>query len=104
LDRNVHSAYGEIDIIAMDLEEVVFVEVKTRTRHSLKSAENSVTHAKQHRLSLTALQYLSDNSKYSNKSCRFDVIIVLHYPQDDSYAIKHHKNAFLPVLPENQIS
>lgn len=94
--HNFHSAYGEIDIIAQDNLELVIVEVKTRTSHNVISAENSISKAKQRKLTLTAMQFLADYPDFANLSCRFDVIIVFYYHQDESFQIKHYKNAFLP--------
>ncbi len=101
--RNYHSAYGEIDIIALDEKELVFVEVKTRTGFSIKKAENSVTIKKQQKVTLTAMQFIGANTEYSKCCCRFDVIVVLYNPQDDSYGIRHLRNAFSPVFRDNNI-
>lgn len=95
--RNYYSAYGEIDIIAVDDKELVFVEVKTRTGFSAEKAENSVTLKKQQKITLTAMQFVGANSEYSKCCCRFDVVGVLYNPQDDSYGIRHLRNAFTPV-------
>jgi putative endonuclease len=96
LARNYHSAHGEIDIIALDGTEISFAEVKTRTGISLKAAENSINKSKQKKLTLTAYSYLSENPQLSNCRCRFDAVIVLYNIHDDTYSIKHEKNAFLP--------
>lgn len=97
VSHNFHSAFGELDLIAQDNMELVIVEVKTRTSHNLKAAENSISKAKQRKLTLTAMQFLADYPSYAKLSCRFDLIIVFHYQHDDSFKIKHYKNAFLPT-------
>lgn len=102
IDSNYYSAYGELDIIAQDKEEIVFVEVKTRTSHSIKAAENSISLSKQKKISLTAMHFNSTHPEFSNLSNRFDVILIFHYSNDDTYKIKHYKNAFNPILPEER--
>jgi putative endonuclease len=97
--RNYHSSHGEIDIIALDKGELVIIEVKTRARHQLQSAENSISKAKQKKITLTTMHFLSKNPEYSELECRFDVIIVFYYPRDETYQILHHKNAFMPSSP-----
>ena len=76
LTRNYHSRYGEIDIIALDNEELVFVEVKTRD-HSLENALRSISKAKQNKLYRTAAHYLTTHPSLEENFSRFDVIIIL---------------------------
>lgn len=58
LERNFHSRYGEIDLIAEDGEFLVFVEVKLRASVSHGLPEETVTPRKQEKLRLTAETYL----------------------------------------------
>ena len=95
IHRNYHSQYGEIDIIALDEDLLVFLEVKTRTSN-LSSALNSVSFAKQLKLSKTASFFLSQNHQYEDNFTRFDLIVVLKKP--DSNKIQHYKDAFTSVL------
>lgn len=69
--RNYHSRYGEIDVIAENDFYVVFCEVKTRSVRAVERPANSVGKAKIKKLTLTAMQYLSENDR--NKQPRFDV-------------------------------
>lgn len=57
-DRNYHSRYGEIDIIAQKGELLVFAEVKLRKSGSAVSGAESVTPAKQRKIVLTSYCYL----------------------------------------------
>jgi len=95
--KNYFSTYGEIDLVAQDGKEIVFVEVKTRASHFLKAAENSITISKQRKLTLTGQAFISANPQYDDFSYRFDVILIFHYLKDDTYKIKHYKNAFKPI-------
>lgn len=61
LERNFHSRYGEIDIIAQNEKYLVFVEVKTREQGSLVSPFEAITAAKQKKIIRTALLFLQKN-------------------------------------------
>ena len=97
LTRNYHSRYGEIDIIALDNEELVFVEVKTRD-HSLENALRSISKAKQNKLYRTAAHYLTTHPSLEENFSRFDVIIILKDQSGKSSPkITHLKEAFSSV-------
>jgi len=90
--RNFRSDRGEIDIIAEDRSDLVFVEVKTNKKGGFGEPEYRVTVKKQKQLCKTAGLYLHEN-KTKNKDCRFDVIAVKLEP--DGFAkINHIKDAF----------
>jgi putative endonuclease len=86
LARNVRTRHGEIDLIVLDGETIVFVEVKTR-RVSARSAggENSVEPLEalrprqRARLRRLALAWLSDadTSRPRARTLRFDAVGVL---------------------------
>ena len=42
LERNFHSRFGEIDVVAQDVDTLVFVEVKTRWSRKFGSPEEAV--------------------------------------------------------------
>lgn len=82
----------EIDIIAKDQAEIVFVEVKTRSTSIFGNPEEAVTLKKQQHLIEGADFYIQENE--IDLECRFDVIsIILNLNQTD---IEHIKNAFYP--------
>jgi len=76
IGRRYHSPCGEIDLILLDGETLVFAEVKARTSKTLLSAQSSVTPSKQRRIIQTALYYLNDHPEYQNRLIRFDVIAI----------------------------
>ena len=75
LERNYHSRYGEIDMIAVDGPYIVFVEVKTRSADSIAGPLEAVTPGKRKRLRRTALDYLQAHEL--NLQPRFDVAAVV---------------------------
>lgn len=72
--RNYRTKAGEIDIIAMDGETIVFVEVKAR-RTSEYNPKEAVTRSKQRKISIAALYYLKAN-RLLNAKARFDVVAI----------------------------
>lgn len=74
--RRYRSPYGEIDLIMQNHDLLVFIEVKTRERGNLLSAQSAVTPAKQRRLISTARCFLNEHSEYAEYMIRFDVVTV----------------------------
>lgn len=90
LERNYRAARGEIDLIALDQDTVVFVEVKTRTSDTFGAPEDSVFVRKQERMVQAALAYIK-NKRLHQMACRFDVIAI---SRTGTNRIEHIKNAF----------
>lgn len=74
LCRNYRCAKGEIDIIAMDGEELVFAEVRTRSSSSKGWAEESITQGKRSRIQIVAAYYLLERRYSDWPPMRFDVL------------------------------
>lgn len=73
LERRFRAAGGEIDLIMLDGETVVFVEVKARPNQAAGTGLVAVTPAKQRRLVQAATAYLARRG-WTNRPARFDVI------------------------------
>ncbi|MFC1663104.1 YraN family protein [Patescibacteria group bacterium] len=75
LERNYHTRYGELDIVAQKNEVVHFIEVKTRSGTSYGSAKEALTRSKQHRLWQAGMRYMEQkNVKVSDY--QFDLITI----------------------------
>ena len=72
---NVHSRFGEIDIIAENGQYIAFVEVKARSEQALYTPCEAVTREKQRKIIATAAMYLERNP--TQKQPRFDVIEIV---------------------------
>ena len=79
LARNVHTAHGEIDIVAGKEAALIFVEVKTRSSHAFAYPEDSVTRRKQAHMLSAAEDYLLTHPE-SGESWQFDVIAIERKP------------------------
>ncbi len=75
LEKNFRSKRGEIDLICIDKEVLVFVEVKTWTSWDVVELEQIISRTKQKRIIETAKYFLYLHRKYSNMSYRFDVVL-----------------------------
>ncbi len=75
LAMNYRCPYGELDIIAKDGAELVFVEVKLRRTGGYAPAAEYVTRDKQRKLRLAAESWLMEND-LEDPPCRFDVVEV----------------------------
>jgi len=90
INRNFRNGNrGEIDIIAIDGEFLVFVEVRSKTKEDGIMPEESINKAKLSQVKKTAEFYLFVN-KIENRLCRVDVVTVLFYEGES--IIKHYEN------------
>jgi len=94
LEKNFHSAYGEVDIIAEKANILAFVEVKTRKSHSMATAREAVSRSKQIKLIKTATMYIQ--KKAVKMQPRFDVIEIYIDGENGEFIteINHIENAF----------
>ncbi len=71
LKRNYRTPFGEADVVALDGEEIVFVEVKTRETDSYGAPAEAVGEEKQRRYRQIAKCYALEIGEEPN--ARFDV-------------------------------
>jgi putative endonuclease len=90
VERNVHAARGEIDIVARKDNLLIFVEVRTRTSHSFSYPEESVTLRKQTYILSAAEEYLLLHPE-SGDSWQFDLVAVEGSPGGNPQ-IEHFEN------------
>ena len=92
IQRNFYCKFGEIDIIAKDKNELVFIEVKTRTTSKYGKPSDAVNFQKQRHLQKSIEYYLYFN-KIRNVKIRIDVIEI--YLNQNKFRINHIKNIYL---------
>lgn len=91
LEKNFRSKHGEIDIIAKEKNEYVFIEVKTRTSIKYGMPVEAVDKNKKEHI-LNASKYYIYKNYLQNQFIRYDIIEV--YINKNNYLINHIKNAF----------
>jgi len=75
LCKNYRKATGEIDLICMDKDAIVFIEVKARASSKRGLPQEAVTPSKQRKIVKTALMYLKEH-RLGDVRMRFDVIAI----------------------------
>jgi len=92
LERNWRCSYGELDIIAEDGPEIVFVEVKTRRGQAMGTPEDAITPTKRKRLVASAQSYLLEHG-WEDRMFRIDVVAVQLDPSGRLLEIRHYPRA-----------
>ncbi|MBN1415421.1 MAG: YraN family protein [Bacteroidales bacterium] len=90
LEKNWRFHHKEVDIIALDGQDLVFVEVKTRSNERYGSPEEAIDNRKQQYLIAAAEAY----TLYRNPdvNIRFDIVSIIL--RADCYSIDHIEDAF----------
>ncbi len=91
LERNFRTPVGEIDIIARQGKNLVFVEVKTRRSRAFGTPQEAVGPTKQRQILRTAQWYLGEG-RGRGLQPRFDVLAVCLAAQEPE--IVHIPDAF----------
>lgn len=94
LDTNWHAGHYEIDIVALDRNELVIVEVKTRIGDCYGHPSEAVNDTKMRRLISAAERYI--HRHHIDLETRFDVISIIF--RDRKYDLEHIRDAFYPTV------
>ena len=89
--RNFRRRGGEIDIVMIDGDAVVFVEVRYRRSAAFAAPDLTVDARKQRKLIRTAALFAAAHRRLANHVMRFDVVAVEEGP-----AIRWIRDAFRP--------
>ena len=76
LESNIASNLGEIDLLMMHGETLVFVEVKMRKTANFGGAIAAITPTKLKRLRQAIALYLQQNPCHAQRDCRIDAILI----------------------------
>lgn len=85
LKRNYRCPQGEMDIIAHEGSQLVFVEVRTRTSGRYGWGEESITPQKKARLTRIASHYIRSQGYKTWPSLRFDLIAIRASREPDKH-------------------
>lgn len=89
-ERNWRAGHLEIDIIAEELGQLIFVEVKTRSYEFMHTAFEAVDAAKKQHIINAAQSYM--RSKYLDMPFRFDIITVVG--DGAGFELTHYADVF----------
>ncbi|MBI3980890.1 YraN family protein [Candidatus Microgenomates bacterium] len=87
LYKNYPTPFGEIDIIALESDSLVFVEVKTRSSVVFGEPHDAVNQKKLHKISKTAEIFSHNHPKLPLKQ-RIDVVSLVYQPSSASFAVE----------------
>ena len=93
LEQNFKTALGEIDIIARDKDEIVFVEVKTRSSGKFGEPQEAVNRHKQLTIRKVAMIYLKKKNLLDEVGVRFDCV-ALRAREDNDFEVEHFEGVF----------
>ncbi len=93
--RNFRCRVGEIDLVMLHGQSLVFVEVRSRKHSRFASAAESVDLRKQRKLARAAAFFLLRKPAFRHHPVRFDVV-ALDGPSPERYAIQWLRDAFRP--------
>jgi len=91
IERNYRFDRGEIDLIAQDGDELVFIEVKARRSGAFGLPQDAVTPRKEEQIKKVAEGYLFEH-QIENQACRFDVVAIAY--EQEGTDIEVIRNAF----------
>jgi putative endonuclease len=95
LRRGLRTRRGELDLVALDGRQLVFVEVKTRLDHLAGHPAEAVGLDKQRKLTQLALEFLKKHGLLEH-SARFDVVAITWPKNQAEPTVEHFRNAFEP--------
>jgi putative endonuclease len=94
VERNVRFPAGEIDLVAREGDDLVFVEVKTRIGDAETAPDTAVTSTKLERLERLAEAYLA-RAGTPQASWRVDVVAIVLARDGRLVLLDHLRGAFL---------
>lgn len=92
IDRNVRRREGEVDLVTLDGDTLVFVEVKLRRAGNFGGAIEAITPAKQWRLLALAEAYAADHPELPQR-LRIDLVAVELDSDGVLYEVSHVRSA-----------
>ncbi len=93
LDRNYRFMKAEVDIVAFDQNEIVFVEVRSLKNSLFGRPEETISEQKK-RLIYEAAEAWLYEKRMEGARIRFDVVAILIEAGDNGPEITHFRNAF----------
>jgi putative endonuclease len=92
-ELNYHTRQGEIDIVARENDQLVFIEVKSSSKPSDWYAGERIDQRKRRRMQLAALHYIASHEIPAG-GMRFDAVIMVA-ARGDEWSIEHIRDAFI---------
>ncbi len=91
LERNFRCRQGEIDLVGLEKDVLVFVEVKYRKTNVSGRPEEAVSYYKQEKICRVCDYYRMTHPFFHSKRIRFDVVAI------DENGLRWYQNAFFYI-------
>lgn len=78
VSKNYACRHGELDLIMLDKNTLVFIEVRSRSSNRYGGAAGSITRTKQQKMTKAASHFLQQHRDHQHRHCRFDAILIKH--------------------------
>ncbi len=94
IDKNFHTRFGEIDLIAVQANKLIFVEVKLKTGTEFGSPEEMINKSKIMQVKKTAQMYILKNPEIASKypSYRVNAVCIVLNQDKSVERITHYEN------------
>lgn len=92
LEKNYRTPRGEVDLIMLDNETIVFIEVRARSSDTYMKPLESIDKRKLENIIYASNHYLQKSKTGNDSSCRFDVVLLTNINSQPK--IEWIKNAF----------
>ena len=93
LARNAAYSVGELDLILLHGDTVVFAEVRQRRSDAFGGAAQSIDRRKMRKCALAAQCWLKQHPQYAQAPCRFDAVLL--NGRDNAWKIDWLQAAFV---------
>lgn len=92
---NWHCLSGELDLVMLDGEELVFVEVKTRRGDRAGRADDAISDGKADNLLTAGEWFVSEHPEHQHRIWRIDLVAVTIHPATGVATANHYVNAIV---------
>jgi putative endonuclease len=90
---NWHCQSGELDLVMLDDEELVFVEVKTRQGENAGRADDAISDSKADKLLTTGEWFVAEHPDHQDRVWRIDLVAITIHPITRAASVNHYVNA-----------
>jgi len=95
LTINWHCRAGELDLVMLDQDILVFVEVKTRRGERAGRADDAITPTKARRMLAAAEWFVAEHPDHQHRIWRCDLIAITINERTGVANVNHYLNAIL---------
>lgn len=93
IESNWRCESGEIDLVMLDGDDLVFVEVKARRGERAGRADDAVSWDKAERLLATGEWYVAEHPEHQHRLWRVDIVAIAVHPNHGTATVRHYINA-----------